>query len=538
MSLKDLQLPPKMRTFREQLKSRIHDISQSPSLTHQQKNDQIVKILTSAMDKVQSKLVDEAADRGNGFALGVRNGLKGKPGQLMQLMFGDMINADHKGSPVPIPGIHGYGEGLTPTEFWAGSYASRRGYADVQFATARTGFLGKQLAGMAQRITVTGEDCGSGHLGIKSDGDDPDVLGSVLARDLNGIPSGTVLEKEHLSRIRGTQPLIRSVITCQQEEGVCQQCSGKQDQGRFPPLGAHIGITAARVVSEPMTQELGLSAKHTGGTLRGDEEITGFDEVNQFVQVPQNFKGASVLAPKDGIVQQIIKAPQGGHYVQVGPEQVYVPPNREIEVQKGDTVEAGDMLTDGTPNPAEIAVHKGLGAGRQYFNNKFYDILKKNGVGTSRKNIETLSRGFFNRVRITRPTGILGHNVDSIVPYSDIQREYKARADAQKQAPGRSVGRYLETPVLHYTVGTRITPRVAKAMQQEGVKTLTTHKNDPGFQPEVVRLMAHSATDPDWKVRMSGFGLKRSYLDAAQKGSTSKKDNTSYVPSLMDPLTL
>ena len=539
VGLEDLKLPPRTKAYRKELRDKIKDIAQNPALTKTAKNDRIVGLMRKAMPTIQSMLEKEMVGRDNAFGMGVQQGFRGNPVQLTQMLFGDMLVADHKGRPIPIAGVHGYGEGVTPSEYWASSYGARRGFSDVQFATAKTGFLGKQLAMMSQRIQVTGEDCGAKSLGVLSDGNDPDIIGSVLSRDTNGVSAGTVIEKKHLAAMKDQSVLMRSVITCQQSEGVCQKCAGKRDQGKFPPLNSYIGLDSARVASEPMTQELGLSAKHSGGILGPEsDEISGFDEVNQFVNVPKNFKGAAVLAPADGQVTQVVTAPQGGWYMHVGDEQVYVPPDRKIDVARGDKVEAGDMLTDGTPNPAEIAKHKGLGEGRAYFLEKFSEILKRNGVPTHRKNVEALSRGFFDRVRVTRPEGVLGFNIDDVALYSDIQREYTPRPGAQTLAPGRTVGQYLETPVLHYTIGTRITPSVAKTLKAEGVDNVTVHQDDPGFEPAVMRLMNIPATDPDWKVQMGGFGLQKSFLESARRGSSSPHKGTAYVGSLMDPTRL
>lgn len=536
ISLSDLKLPPRIREYRKQLKRRVAAIAQNPGWTKEQKNEKIIGMMRKAMPTIQKNLQDEVFERDNAFGEQIKHGFRGNPVQMTQLMFGDMLVADHKGDPLPIPGMHGYGEGVTPTEFWAGSYGSRKGYSDVQFATAQTGFLGKQLAGMANRLKITGDDCGAKTLGIEVDGDDAEVMGAVLARDVGGLKAGTVVEKQHLPQLRGEQFLVRSHVTCQQEEGVCKKCSGKRDQGEYPPMGSYVGINSARVVSEPMTQELGLSAKHLGGVVGvNDQNVAGFDEINQFLQVPKNFRGAAVLAPADGKVRKIYDAPQGGKYIKLDSEEIYVPNGREIDVKVGDEMEAGDAMTDGTPNPGEIVKHKGLGGGRQYFTSKFYDILKKNGVPTHRRNVETLARAFFDKVRVTRPEGFGGFSVGDVVSYSDIQRGYKPRTGAQARAPKRSLGSFLEEPVLHYTIGTRVTPSVVNRLKKYNIDNIITHDEEPGFSPEVIRLMGMAATDKDWKTQLSGFGLKKSFLQSARKGSKSMHQNTSYVGQLMDP---
>ncbi|MHC4617941.1 MAG: hypothetical protein ACYTEQ_09330 [Planctomycetota bacterium] len=536
LKLSDLKIPPRLAEYRKQLRERVHQIAQDPNLTMHDKNDKIVKVMQKASETAQKSMEKETTERNNSFAVGIKHGFRGSPKQLNQILFGNMLTSDHKGNPVPVAGLSGFGEGITPSEYFADSYGSRKGFADVQFATAQSGFFAKQLAMMSQRLKVTNHDCGASEVGITVDGDDPEIMGSVLARDVAGIPSGTVVGKEHLNKLKSKRPMVRSVATCQQKDGICQRCSGHREGNKFPPVGAFVGITSARAVSEPLTQ-LGLSAKHGGPELK-EKELSPFEEITQFMQVPKTFRGASLLAPIDGKVNQIVKAPQGGHYIHVGKEQVYVPKEREVTVSRGDVLEAGDILTDGTPNPAEVARYKHLGAGRDYFIDRYYKMLKAHGVPSSRRNVETLSRAFFDRVRVTRPEGLLNFSVGDLVPYAELQRDYEPRKDSEKKSPNRSVGAYLEKPVMHYTIGTRITPNVAKNLVNEGIKDITTHREDPGFEPEVIRVMDLPATDPDWKTRMAGFGLKKSFLQAATRGAKSPHESSSYVPSLINPTRL
>lgn len=539
LKLKDLRLPPQIKAYREQLRQRVHAINQDPGLSTEEKSAAVVDVVRKAMPIVQKNLEAEMHGRDNAFGEQVRLGFKGSPMQMTQLIFGDLLNADQRGKPVPIPGLHGYGEGVSPSEYFGGSFASRAGYVSVQFATAKTGFLGKQMAAAAQHVTVTGKDCGADKVGVTADGDDPDILGAVLARPVGNLPAGTTITKQNLGQLAGKKPLIRSLLTCQQDEGVCQKCAGLRENHKFAPLGASIGIDSARTLSEPLTQGLALSAKHVGGVVGVNSDNLGaFDEINQFVQVPEHFKGASVLAPVEGRIRQIVKAPQGGHYMHVDSEQIYIPGNRKITVAPGDVVEAGDMLTDGTPNPAELVQHKGLGEGRVYFQKKFGEILKNHGVGTHPRNVAVLSRSFFDRVRITSPDGVMGHIIDDVVPYSQLQKEYEPRLGTKNLAPKRAVGQYLERPVLHYTIGTKITPKVAQVLDQDQIDEIQAHPEAPGFEPEVSRIMDISADDPDWKTRMAGFGVKRSFLDAVQHGSTSKNTGPGMIPKLMDPTRL
>jgi len=535
VSLRDLKTPPLINAYRKRLKERINDISQNSKYTSKQKNDKIIKVMKASLDKLYDGTLSEALDRDNGLALGVGVGYRGNKTQLAQLLLGDLLSADHKGNPIPVPGLHGYGEGVTPLEYWSSSYGTRKAFTDVQFATADAGYLAKQASLLAHRVKVTGNDCGAKEIGTLREGDDPEIIGTYLARDAGTLKAGELLTKKHLQELEGKKVVVRSLLTCQQPDGVCQKCAGKRTGNKFPTVGEFIGIESARTVAEPLTQ-LALSSKHTGSSVGvNDTNLSEFEKVNQFFQIPKTFVGGSVLAPIDGKVTQIVKAPQGGYYLHVDQEQIYVPSSRALNVKKGDDVEAGDMLTDGTPNPAEIAKYKGLGEGRVYFTEKFGQMLRDSGVGSHRRNIEPLARSFFDKVEITNPDGVADFEVGEIVPYSTLQNKYAPRKGFEVLSTTRSKGKYLEKPVLHYTIGTKISNKIIKQLKANDINVLSVHKDKPGFTPKVVRLMAATTLDPDWKTQMAGFNLKRQFLSNVAKGGTSQKKSTSFVPGLMSP---
>lgn len=534
VSLNDLRLPPEAQKYRNQIAQRVRQISQDPKLSGKAKNEKIVAELSTLKEDITSKLVDEASGNNNSFGLSVKHGFRGSPQQFVQLIFGDILNADHHGRPIPIPVLHSYAEGVSPVEYWSGVYGSRASYADVQFATADSGYLAKQMSLLANRVQVSGEDCGATDIGVVRKGDDPDILGSVLAKPIAGLPEGTVITKKNARLIKDKDVMIRSVLTCQQDHGVCQLCAGHREKGEFPLIGDFVGVDSARAITEPMTQ-LGLSSKHGGAKIKKEEEISGLPEIDRFFQIPERFVAGSVLAPVQGKVTDIKQASQGGQYVFVNDQELYIPPERSLVVKQGDIVEAGDMLSDGTPNPAEIARYKGIGAGRKYFADKLYDLYKKNNIETKRRNTDILASAFFNRVEITDPDGFMGHEPGDVLLYSVLQKHYVPRKEAKEDRPEMLKGQYLERPYLHYTIGTELTPSVLSDLRVNGIGRVIAHPEHPGFEPEISRLEAFSAKDPDWKTRLAGSGLKKIFMESAAKGAESPRDDTSVIPFLMNP---
>lgn len=279
----------------------------------------------------------------------------------------------------------------------------------------------------------------------------------------------------------------------------------------------------------------GLIVSNSGGRAKGTElsgQPTGFKLVNQLVQVPKAFTGGAAIAKLDGVVREVKDAPQGGKHIVIGDQDHYVPAGLEINVKPGTRVEQGDLLSEGLPNPSELVEHKGLGAGRLDFVNLFRDAYKKSNLSANRRNIEVMARGLINHVHVTEPDGIDNAIPDDTVEYSSIERNYRPRYGFKVSRPTLAIGQYLERPSRQYTIGTRITNRVAKDLDKSGVKDITTHADPPPFKPHMVRAMEQSSIAPDWQTRMGGSYLEKGLMDALHTGVPSEIHSTSYIPAL------
>jgi len=408
----------------------------------------------------------------------------------------------------------------------------------VSNSTRDSGFLGKQLNQLAHRLVVTDkdyEDEAQRNImrGVPVDVDDPDNEGALLAQDAGPYKRNTPLTPKiikRLSQMGKKRILIRSAMTGGSPEGgVYASDVGIFDGGRLPGRGTNVGMIAAQALSEPLSQGA-LSTKHSGGVAGESKTVTGFPLINQLVQVPKSFSGGAAHAHVDGKVQHVEEAPAGGHYITINNEKHYVAQGINVTVKKGDEVEAGDVLSDGIPNPAEIVKHKGIGEGRKYFVKAMRDAMQSSGMTSHRRNIELLSRGLINHVRLNQEYG--SYVPDDVMPYSTLEHTWEPREGYTRGVPKAAIGRYLESPVLHYTIGTKVKPSMLKDLEEFGIKELVTHADPPPFEPEMIRGMESLSHDPDWMTRGYGSGLKKSLLDAVHRGSTSDEAGTSFVPSL------
>lgn len=233
-----------------------------------------------------------------------------------------------------------------------------------------------------------------------------------------------------------------------------------------------------------------------------------------------------------GKVEGTRQAPQGGYYLKIGGNEQYIPPDVELNVKPGDTVEAGDALTSGMVNISKVLEHKGIGEARKQFVKNFAKVLEDNKLATQRRALESVARGYLNKVQVTDPDGLQGRLAGDYADYDDIAAHWEPRKDSRKVSVNDAGSGYLEMPALHYTIGTKITPSVRRFLNENGVKEITVNDNPPPFEPVMVRAKTWVNTDKDFLTALSGENLMRTFVDRASRGSNTYKNSTSYYPQM------
>lgn len=539
MGLQDIRPTYASQQAQIKVRKQLRQILGDTNISDDERKLKVLKLAAETQKQLVEDVYNEAKDADNPLVHQVIGGGGGNKFSLNSLIGADLQYVDHKDEPIPLPVVRSYGRGLTPAEYFAASFGTRKGVIDVKTATADAGFYGKQLTQMAHRLLVTADDdedeerqATAHNRGMPSDVDDPDNEGALLARPAGPYKRNTVLTPKILRDLKeaGVKDiLVRSPLVGGPEDGgVYAKDVGYREKGRMPPVGDYVGIAAAQALSEPVSQSQ-LSSKHSGG-VGGAKSISGFKAINALVQVPKKYPDGATHAQKEGRVQEIRPAAQGGFYVQVDGEDHYVPADREVTVKKGDMLEAGDVLSDGMPNPSEIVKHKGVGEGRRYFVQAMRNVLGNSGITAHRRNIELVARGLVNHVRMTDEYG--DYAPDDVVPYSMVERTWRPRSGSVAGAPTTLLNHYLEEPTLHYSVGTKITKSVADNLKKYGINNIQAHKEAPPFQPEMVRGMANISNDQDWMTRMLGSYQEKGFLNSVHRGLSSNEAGSSYVPAL------
>ncbi len=523
--------------IRQELQGKIDQLVDDDSIDDETREQRIIEATEGLMGRQQDEVYKESIAEKNPLAYQVLSGSRGNKMNLSTLRGSDMLYVDHRGKKIPVPVLHSYSEGLTPAEYWAGTYGARKGVVDTKLATAKSGFVGKQYNQATHRLIVEDHDDAEPPFtttrGLPVDTLDPDNEGALLAAPHGDYARDTVLTPKILKSLSSAghaRILVRSpLVGSAPNGGVFAKDVGMREYGRLPVRGEYVGMTAAQALSEPLSQGM-LSSKHSGGVSGAAKTVGGFEHINSLIQIPKTLKGGATHAEIDGTVTAINDAPGGGKLVTVGGEDHYVPAGTDVTTKVGDTVEAGDVLTEGIPHPGMVVKHKGIGEGRRYFTHAFHDAMKGSGITSHRRNVELLGRGLINHVRLTKETD--RHVPGDVVPYHDLERTWEPRPGSYDTDVETANGRYLEKPVLHYTIGTKVRPSVQADLKQFGVKNVHVHDDPAPFEPEMVRAMDNLSHDPDWMTNMYGSGLKGSLLSSVHHGDVSDQEGTSFVPSL------
>ena len=133
-------------------------------------------------------------------------------------------------------------------------------------------------------------------------------------------------------------------------------------------------------------------------------------------------KGKSpIIAPFDGVVQleadKIIIASKTD-----SPIKVDVPVSFQLFVKSGDSVEAGDRLSEGSLNLQDLMKYKGVEETQRYILNEIMTIYAAQGQEISNKHLEVVIRQMFSRA-LVEDGGDSNFIAGSIVSISAIMRE-------------------------------------------------------------------------------------------------------------------
>ena len=477
----------------------------------------------------QNKMIAATKNFHGSQGLLMRSGGRGSPVQLMRMSMSPVASRTSTGDTYPWLVKHSYAEGLRPSEMFPTNVETRNNQIASFKQVTEPGEFSKVLVENMNDQMILEEDCGTKN-GILLGTDDSNIVDRYLAQPYAGFRAGTLVTPQVFSRIhkKKGKVMVRSPMTCELNDGICQRCYGLDEKGNHHMLGTNVGVRSAQAITEPLTQ-FQLSAKH--GVLQAGldkSKVEGLAGLRNFLEIPKSFTNRAILSAEDGKVTRIERAPQGGHDIYVGDNKYYTPPHLDPSVRKGDAVTPGDALSDGIPMPNEIVQYKGMGAGRKYMVDRLQDVYSNQGVNVDRRHLEILAKSHMNHVQIDEDPEDRFYPGE-VVNYTTL---LKSLGDDVKSVPIKSaVGKVMGRSHLHHTAGTSVTPEIARELSKSGMKTITIAKTPPRVSFIMRPITRNPLLNPDWLARMGHRNLKDSVLEGAHFGQRSEIHGTHPIPA-------
>ncbi|WP_462178264.1 DNA-directed RNA polymerase subunit beta' [Pseudoalteromonas gelatinilytica] len=301
IGIDDLVIPPVKAEIIESAEAEVTEINQqfqSGLVTAGEKYNKVIDIWSRVNENLSREMManlskdtvinakgeEEEQSSFNSVFMMADSGARGSAAQIRQLagMRGLMARPD--GSIIETPITANFREGLNVLQYFISTHGARKGLADTALKTANSGYLTRRLVDVAQDLVINEDDCGTEDgLTMKPliEGGDvvealrERVLGRVVAEDV--LIPGTnevlvernimldeklcdLLEEHSVDEVR-----VRSVITCDNDFGVCAKCYGRDlARGHIINPGESVGVIAAQSIGEPGTQ-LTMRTFHIGG---------------------------------------------------------------------------------------------------------------------------------------------------------------------------------------------------------------------------------------------------------------------------------
>ncbi len=430
VSVSDIKVPAVKKTMLEEADEAVRKVNNTfrrGLLSEDERYNRVINIWNDCTHNLRDQILPNL-DTFNPIRMMTDSGARGSSAQVSQLAGMRGLMASPSGKTIELPIRANFREGLTVLEFFLSSHGSRKSLADTALRTADSGYLTRRLVDVSQEVIVREEDCFesrgekvrgitvselmSGRQSIESLEDR--LRGRTAAEDIVDPETGEVLVRMNepidyrMAKIiasRGiTKAMVRSVLTCRTENGVCARCYGENmAHGGKVDVGEAVGIIAAQAIGEPGTQ-LTMRTFHTGGIAGGEDITQGLPRVEELFEARKPKRDA-ILAEIVGTVsmqetkkrREIVITSDEDPKEQKAYQITY---GSRLKVAEGDHVNAGDELTEGSVNPHDLLRILGVKAVQEYLLKEVLSVYRLQGVGVSDKHIEIIIHQMLRKVRV------------------------------------------------------------------------------------------------------------------------------------------
>lgn len=423
MSVSDVTVPEEKKEILADAQKKVDMVMRQYRrglITDEERYDRVISIWSQSKDKITEVLMNNMG-KYNPIYMMADSGARGNVSQITQLAGMRGLMANPAGKIIEQPIRTNFREGLTVLEYFISTHGARKGLADTALRTADSGYLTRRLVDVAQDVIVREDDCGTDKgLAVTAISDGNEIIEGLYDRIVGRTSFETVrhpetgdvlvqrnqlIDEEIAMRIVEAeieQVTIRSVLSCRTKHGVCKKCYGRNlALGTPVEIGEAVGIIAAQSIGEPGTQ-LTMRTFHTGG-VAGDDITQGLPRIQELFEA-RNPKGQAIISEITGKVVDIREVKDRREVEVEGAveNKVHVVPyGSRIKVNVGDTIQAGDELTEGSIDPKELLRIKGTQGVQAYLLQEVQKVYRLQGVEINDKHVEVMIRQMMRKVRIT-----------------------------------------------------------------------------------------------------------------------------------------
>ena len=348
-------------------------------ITQGEKYNKVVDAWSECTNKVADKMLEVISNPSdnqiiNSVYMMAHSGARGSAAQLKQLSGMRGLMAKPSGEIIENPIKSNFKEGLSVLEYFTSTHGARKGLADTALKTASSGYLTRRLVDVAQDAVIREEDCKTNNgVLVEEIVESGNITSPLTERVLGRTPvenlvdennevivsAGDIISEKHLDTIAklGLRSLkIRSVLTCETEDGICAKCYGR-DLSRGTPvnIGEAVGIIAAQSIGEPGTQ-LTMRTFHIGGAASSSVEqskstspVAGTVKLNNIKTIEDRFKNNIVLSrnAKITIIDENVEKFTSN-----------IPFGSKLLVNDGEKIKNNDILAEWDPYTLPIITEK------------------------------------------------------------------------------------------------------------------------------------------------------------------------------------
>ncbi|MFA6847504.1 MAG: DNA-directed RNA polymerase subunit beta' [Lachnospiraceae bacterium] len=532
VSIADIIVPPQKKELLERGQDTVDQISKNYRrglITEEERYRAVVSTWTEIDNELTDVLL-KSLDKYNNIFMMADSGARGSNQQIKQLAGMRGLMADTQGRTIELPIKSNFREGLDVLEYFMSAHGARKGLSDTALRTADSGYLTRRMVDVSQENIIREQDCCEGREeipGVKVrafmdgretiEGLQDRITGRYSCEDIRDKDGNLLVKKNHMitpSRAKAImangvnekgehieEVKIRTILTCRLHLGICAKCYGaNMATGEPVQVGEAVGIIAAQSIGEPGTQ-LTMRTFHTGGVAGGD--ITqGLPRVEELFEARKP-KGLAIISEFGGNVQ-IVDNKKSREVVvtndETGESKNYpIPYGSRIKVMEGQSIEAGDELTEGSVNPHDLLKIKGVKAVQDYLLREVQRVYRLQGVDICDKHIEVIVRQMLKKVRIDvkGDTEFMPGSLIDILDFEDTNEELVEKGLAP--AEGKQI-------ILGITKAALATNSFLSAASfQETTKVLT----DAAIHGKIDPLIGLKENVIIGKLIPAGTGMKR-----------------------------